>query len=77
MAKNEKNTEMEVQCPFYVKHLTQNSGTKLLCESPVPGSSLALFFRNKEDFRKQMRIFCCDHYKKCEVYRMVMANYEM
>jgi len=37
------------------------------------GSNLGLYFRKKEDYLTQMRIFCCQHYQKCEIYRAVMA----
>lgn len=68
--------DVEVQCPFYLGQEDKFAGKKLFCESPVPESSMTLYFRRREDYQKQLRIFCCDHYKNCEVYRMVMQNYE-
>lgn len=67
-----KENILQVQCPFYTGKDERPTGKKILCESPVPGSSLGLYFREKEAFQTQMRIFCCEHYEKCEIYRAVM-----
>lgn len=69
--------QLEIQCPFFTAEDSKFAGKKILCESPVPGSSLGLYFRKKEPYLTQLRIFCCDHYEKCEIYRAVMeAKYE-
>jgi len=65
--------QLELQCPFYSGSDDAHAGKKILCESPVHGSNLGLYFRKKEDYLTQMRIFCCQHYQKCEIYRAVMA----
>ena len=67
------NTQLDIQCPFYTGRDDAHAGKKILCESPVPDSNLGLYFREKEAYLTQMRIFCCQHYKKCEIYRAVMA----
>lgn len=36
-------------------------------------STLALTYRQREDYDTQLCVFCCEHYKKCEIYRMIMA----
>lgn len=70
-------SQLEIQCPFYTGKEVIGAGKRILCESPVPGSNLGLYFREKEAYLQQMRIFCCEHYKKCEIYRAVMeAKYE-
>lgn len=67
----------EIQCPFYTGKEEIHAGKKIFCESPVPGSSLSLYFREKQAYQSQLRIFCCQHYKKCEIYRAVMeAKYD-
>jgi predicted metal-binding transcription factor (methanogenesis marker protein 9) len=35
---------------------------------------LALTFRRRNDYDTQLGVFCCEHYKKCEIYRMLMEN---
>lgn len=64
------------ECPFFRRGEKAKTGEKIYCESPVPGSSLSLYFRIRDDYNMQYNIFCCDHYEKCEVYRMVMASLE-
>lgn len=76
MGEKQMARRYEIQCPFFCGREDSHAGKKLFCESPVPGSSLTLFFQRKEDYRKQVQIFCCEHYQKCEIYRMVMAGYE-
>ena len=71
----DKTGSLEVQCPFYTGREDRFAGKKILCESPVPGSALSLYFAQKCDYEAQMRIFCCQHYEKCEVYRAVMEKY--
>lgn len=63
-------------CPFFNGKDTEHAGKKVFCESPVPGSTITLYFRKKKDFDMQYNIFCCDHYKNCEVYRAVVESYE-
>lgn len=65
--------QLEIQCPFFTGKEQSFSGKKILCESPVPGSNLGLYFRQKQEYYDQLRIFCCQHYEKCEIYRAVMA----
>lgn len=62
-----------VRCPFY----KYDDGKKrITCEGLTDDSSLALIYHNKTDYEKQISIFCCRHYSKCELYRMLMEKYE-
>ena len=66
---NNYGTE-RVVCPFfkdYQKHTIR-------CEGYLEGRNLITTFEQAEDRSGQMRIFCCEHYEKCEVYRMVMES---
>ena len=65
--------QVYVKCPFY--RFDDGKG-RITCEGILEGSSLALIYGNRQDFRIQMDVFCCQHYKKCEVYRMLMEKYE-
>lgn len=73
---DKKMGDADVKCPFYLGRQTYASGKKLFCESPVPESKMTLYFPKKEGYLSQFQIFCCEHYKKCEIYRMVEQGYE-
>ena len=63
-----------VQCPFYK---FDDGKQRITCEGLVDDSSLALIYHQRKDFDTQIDVFCCEHYKKCEVYRMLMqAKYD-
>ena len=70
-------TDSRVQCPFYQYDESREKGGahRIFCEGIVDRSNLVLTYRRKKDFRKQLNIFCCEHYRKCEVYRMLMEKY--
>ena len=66
--------QIEVQCPFY-KY--DDGKQRITCEGLVDNSSLALIYQKRRDYETQMCVFCCEHYKRCEVYRMIMeAKYD-
>lgn len=62
-----------VRCPFY----QSDDGKKsITCEGLIDDSYLVLLYRSKEDYRQQIELFCCEHYQRCEVYRMLMEKYQ-
>ncbi len=63
-----------VQCPFY---RYDNGSDRVVCEGVAEGSSLALVFERKADMIRQKEVFCCEHFRKCEVYAMLMKKYDM
>lgn len=63
--------QIEVQCPFY-KY--DDGKQRITCEGFVDNSSLALIYHRRIDYETQIDVFCCDHYKNCEAYRMIMAT---
>lgn len=66
--------QADVLCPFY-KY--DDGKQRITCEGLVDDSSLALIYHRKNDYEMQIDVFCCEHYKCCEVYRMLMeAKYE-
>lgn len=66
--------QIEVLCPFY-KY--DDGKQRITCEGLVYDSSLALIYHRRNDYKKQIDLFCCEHYKKCEIYRMLMeAKYD-
>lgn len=67
-----------VQCPFYRSDVFQPKQRikRINCEGLVADSTLALNYRFQRDYFRQLETFCCRHYDKCEVYRMLMEKYE-
>jgi len=64
-----------VQCPFY---RFDDKKRSITCEGIIDRSHITLSYQNGRDQRKQLEVFCCEHYKKCEIYRMLMRNkYDM
>lgn len=61
-------------CPFYKSD--NGKEKRITCEGITERSNLELVFRTRDDFEQQMQIFCSEHYKNCEVYRMLMNKYE-
>ena len=58
-------------CPFY--KFDDMRGRRIVCEGIVEKSSILLSFLRADDYRMQMEVFCCKHYPKCEISRMLMA----
>ncbi len=65
--------QADVQCPFYK---FDDGQRRITCEGIVEDSSLALTYRRKADFETQIKVFCCDHFGKCEIYRLLMDKYD-
>lgn len=62
-------------CPFY--RFDDGQKRRITCEGLVDRSTLALTFRQRADYDTQLGVFCCEHYKRCEIYRMLMeAKYD-
>ena len=61
--------QVYVECPFFRDYQDRI----VRCEGIMDGTGLVLTFRDREDHRRHMQVFCEDHYKNCEIYRMVMA----
>lgn len=60
----------QVMCPFY----RSGGGRFVDCEGPFDGANVRLQFGRQEDKKKQMRIFCYNQYKRCEIYRCILEN---
>ena len=76
MANGSYKGKTDAQCPFYKFDVGQQK-RRIVCEGIVEKSTLELRFSRKRDYDTQLNVFCCEHYKKCEVYRMLMeAKYD-
>lgn len=65
--------QIDVRCPFY---MYDDGKSRITCEGLVDRSSLALVYHKKADFDTQLDVFCCEHYTKCEVFRMLITKYD-
>ena len=65
--------QVDVQCPFY-KY--DDGRRRITCEGLINKSSISLNYLTRGDYDIQLLSFCCEHYKKCEIYRMLMQKYE-
>lgn len=61
------------QCPFFQR---SDRVHRVVCEGIVEESTVQLYFPKTEDYAKQYRLFCCRHWRNCEVYGMLMKKYE-
>lgn len=68
-----KETRQEpVACPFYCN---DDGVHRITCEGILDGSYISQYYRRKEDFALQMRVFCCEHYPKCEIHSILTDKY--
>lgn len=64
--------QIDVGCCFY-KY--DDGCRRITCEGLAgDDSSIALIYHRKEDYERHIDTFCCKHYTKCEIYRMLMEN---
>ena len=62
--------QTSVLCPFYNNDYGPKH--KITWEGIVDGSCIALIFQKRNDYKIHITTFCCKHYKKCEVYNVLM-----
>lgn len=62
---------VNVLCPFYKK---DEAMKRIVCEGIIDRSSVALLFVLHKDFEFHINTYCCNHYDKCEVYRMIYES---
>ena len=65
--------QVDVQCPFY-KY--DDGRRRITCEGLIDKSSIVLSYLTRNDYDTQLLVFCCEHYKKCEIYRVLMEKYD-
>lgn len=63
-------------CPFFRGSGVNGAIRYITCESPIPGGTTRTNFRAKWDYDMQFQNFCCEHYEKCEIGRMLLDFYE-
>ena len=60
------------KCPYFIR----SSNKKISCTGVTDGVKISWEFDKKEDKEIQMRVFCCEKYNNCEVFRMLKEIYE-
>ena len=65
--------QADVQCPFY-KY--DDGKRRITCEGIIEDSSLSLIYHNKNDYETQITVFCCEYYKRCEIYGILIDKYD-
>lgn len=71
MSSGSFKAQADVQCPFF--KFDDQKKKRIVCEGLVDKSTLALIYCRKRDYQTQLGVFCCEHYKKCEIYNMIYA----
>lgn len=61
------------QCPYY--HGTDVK-TQITCDGVTDGCKLRWIFASRDHVKIQLKTFCCDRYKNCEVYQLLRQIYE-
>lgn len=59
-----------VACPFYLAR----SDHELHCEGAIPDSKIINRFPRRADCSFQLNTYCCEHFRCCEIYRMLMRE---
>ena len=62
--------QVEVMCPFY----RTDGKLSITCEGFGDSRCLKQVYRKKEHYETQLTVFCCGHFEKCEVYRLLMET---
>ena len=64
--------DADAVCPFFRDHRKSSIG----CEGILPGSVLRSEYQGREEREKQYKIYCCENYRYCEIYRAIKEKYE-
>ena len=63
--------QADVQCPFYQ---WDDGRMKIQCEGFGNARSLIHSYHRIKYYHARMVNYCCNEYKKCEVYRILMQT---
>lgn len=67
---------VNVRCSFFVNDKAGSICYKIICEGITDRSTISWLFQDKEDYKIQMKTFCCDRYTNCELYRVLIEKEE-
>ena len=63
--------DVDVKCPFF----KASDKRQVTCEGITDDCIIKLVFFSEKKRNSHHRIFCCENYKKCEIYRMLEEKY--
>lgn len=63
---------VDVKCPFY---RNDDGKRQVTCEGVCEGAECALIFRRRSELKRQLEVFCCGWYQRCEIYKAVNARF--
>lgn len=64
--------DVDVKCPFFLS----SGKRKVSCEGITDDCTISLNFITRDKKRLHCEIFCNEHFKNCEIYRMLEEKYE-
>lgn len=65
--------QVDVICPYYQR---DDGKKKIVCDGLQDESTITLCYSNAEAFIRQIDIYCCRNYDKCEIYRALSSIYD-
>ena len=63
--------DVDVKCPFF----KGSDKRKVMCEGITDDCIIKLIFFSELKRNCHHSIFCCEHFTKCEIYRMLEGKY--
>ena len=60
-----------IRCPFFRGHTPLEIG----CEGITQDTVIRLVFHSKIDLQLHEQIFCCEHFKNCELFDAIHKQY--
>jgi hypothetical protein len=64
--------DVDVKCPFFLS----SGKRKVSCEGITDDCTISLNFITRSKKLLHCEIFCNEHFKNCEIYRMLEEKYE-
>lgn len=69
MKRGSTRTQQDLpQCPFW----RELEGNRIGCEGITDHSTICISFDSRAARVQQEAIFCCRHYRNCEIYRAII-----
>lgn len=64
--------QSDVLCPYYK---SDDGAKSITCCGLVDRASIKLIYTVGDDYKRQMSVFCCKHYRHCEIYQALDSIY--
>lgn len=69
-----------VVCPYYIRHSRSERQYTISCEFLMTPESLGftpelrIGFKEREDFKDYIELFCCDRFRACPVFKAILRE---